>query len=321
VPSNESLPDVVRECSLESLEAPTALDEISGNVQGVTDISFPITESTILVWTYEDQEGNKSYQEQQIIIDDTEAPVLDVAELPDLNGECSVIIENIPTATDFCLGSISGVTDIDISQEVKTTQTIVWTFTDSSGNSITQTQKVNIQQDNGAVFDEPELVDIVADCSVIITNIPTASDFCQGQITATANIDINDVIRESTTIIWTYNAGSDNAISQTQEVIIQQNDGFALDEPELADIIAECGTIITSIPTASDFCQGQITAIADIDINEAIRESTTITWTYDTGTDNPLSQTQKVIITDNQEPTVNDEDFQVLTGEFNTRYT
>ena len=91
-----------------------------------------------------DNEGNISTQTQNVIIDDVSAPVTDVADLEDVTAECSVDSLTVPTATDNCSGTINGTTTTFFPITAQGTTVVTWSFTDSSGNTSTQTQNVII---------------------------------------------------------------------------------------------------------------------------------------------------------------------------------
>jgi hypothetical protein len=72
VADNASLGSQTFECSVGSesdLVAPTATDDCSGGVTGVvTGATFPIKQSTTITWTYTDNNGNSSTQDQNVVI-------------------------------------------------------------------------------------------------------------------------------------------------------------------------------------------------------------------------------------------------------------
>ena len=74
---------------------------------------------------------------------DTEVPLADLASLPSLTAQCELTALTPPTATDSCDGIITGLTTTTL--PIMTSTTITWTYTDSVGNSSTQTQDVLIQ--------------------------------------------------------------------------------------------------------------------------------------------------------------------------------
>ncbi|MBW4971978.1 hypothetical protein KZY98_16085, partial [Croceibacter atlanticus] len=75
---------------VDSIAAPTATDNCDGQVTGTTTTPFPITSSTIVTWTYTDANGNSSTQDQDVVINDTTAPVADNVPLPTVTEECQV---------------------------------------------------------------------------------------------------------------------------------------------------------------------------------------------------------------------------------------
>src|SRR2546427_5111231 len=81
------------------------------SVTGTT--SDPLTYNTqgthVIHWSYNDGHGNISTQNQNVIITDVTAPVPDVANLPDVTGECSATA-TVPTAMDNCIGPVTGTT-------------------------------------------------------------------------------------------------------------------------------------------------------------------------------------------------------------------
>ncbi|MBN2892900.1 MAG: gliding motility-associated C-terminal domain-containing protein [Bacteroidales bacterium] len=139
-----SLVDIIDECEVSSLIAPTATDNCAGIITGTTNISFPITISTTVIWTYEDENGNISTQNQNVIIDDVTAPVPDQSNLPDITEFCSVTISDIPSSTDNCEGNIDATTLNSLEYNTEGTYIITWTFVDNNGNSVSQNQTVII---------------------------------------------------------------------------------------------------------------------------------------------------------------------------------
>ena len=89
VPSAPSLPDV-RECFSVSPATPTATDNCSGAIDGVADVSFPITDAgtTLLTWTYEDEYANISTQKQNVTVKTVEVGVTkhDITLVADASG-------------------------------------------------------------------------------------------------------------------------------------------------------------------------------------------------------------------------------------------
>lgn len=75
VPTQAVLEDVVAQCEVVELVAPTSEDNCdAAEIQGTMSLEFPILESTMVTWEFEDSTGNISIQTQDIIIEDTQNP-------------------------------------------------------------------------------------------------------------------------------------------------------------------------------------------------------------------------------------------------------
>jgi len=68
VPEVSNLPDIVSECEINELEPPLATDNCSGIIVATTDTDFPINTpgTTIVTWTYKDDNGNTTIQNQNV---------------------------------------------------------------------------------------------------------------------------------------------------------------------------------------------------------------------------------------------------------------
>ncbi len=142
IPDLAVLPTITGECSA-TATAPTATSSCTGTAIGTTTTVFPITTqgTTIVTWTYNDGNGNISTQNQTIQLDDTLAPIADVTTLADAIGQSTVTV-TAPTATDACVGTITGTTTSPLTYATQGTFAIVWTYNDGNGNTTTQNQTV-----------------------------------------------------------------------------------------------------------------------------------------------------------------------------------
>lgn len=77
---------------------------------------------------------------------DVTAPVPDIANLPVINSNCSILASQIPvpTATDNCAGTITGTTTDPLDYTALGTYTIIWSYDDGHGNTTTQSQTINV---------------------------------------------------------------------------------------------------------------------------------------------------------------------------------
>lgn len=91
-----------------------------------------------------------------VVIDDIEKPVPDIATLPTINGDCHTTITVFPTATDICAGIITGTTTDPLSYNLPGTYTIKWNYNDGNGNSSFQNQTVTITSQPLPVANSPQ---------------------------------------------------------------------------------------------------------------------------------------------------------------------
>ncbi|PCJ28543.1 MAG: hypothetical protein COA97_00950 [Flavobacteriales bacterium] len=292
-----SLPDATGQCAV-TPTAPTATDNCAGSVTGTTTATLPITAqgTTTITWTYVDGNGNTSTQTQDVVITDITAPVTDVTTLTDATGQCSVASVTAPTATDNCVGSVTGTTTATFPITAQGTTTITWTYVDGNGNSSTQTQDVVITDATAPVADVTTLVDATGQCSVASVTAPTATDNCVGSVTGTTTATFPITAQGTTTITWTYIDGNGNSSTQTQDVVITDITAPVADVTTLLDSVSEC-EVTPMAPTATDNCVGVVTGTTSTTFPITASGTTTITWTYMDGNGNTSTQTQDVVIT------------------------
>ncbi len=217
---SSGLPVINTQCEVTNLTAPTATDNCGGTVLVSNDVVLPITTqgTTVITWTFEDENGNTSNQTQTVIIDDITAPVPDLMTLPDLISACDITSLTMPTATDNCAGLIEGTT-LNV-LPITSTSTIVWTYDDGNGNISTQNQQVIINDANPPIPDLPMLADLTAECEITDLVPPTATDDCNGFVTVTNDAILPITAQGTTVVTWTYTDNNLNSSTQTQNVIL-----------------------------------------------------------------------------------------------------
>lgn len=220
VADNATLADILEECSVNSLTAPTATDNCSGVITGTHNQSFPIMGSTTITWTFDDGNGNVSTQTQNVVLNDVTPPVPNVATLSDITSECEINALTAPSALDFCMGTTSG--SHNASFPITSSTTITWTYDDGNGNTSTQDQNVIINDVTAPVPDAGTLAEIVSYCAVQTVADPLATDNCNGTISGTTTTTFP--INATTTIVWTYDDGNGNTSTQNQTVTINAID-------------------------------------------------------------------------------------------------
>lgn len=86
----------------------------------------------------------------EVEVGDIISPIPSVATLPDLTANCSITVSQIPTALDGCDGILNATTADPLVYNVSGNYIVHWTYTDSSGNSIIQEQKITVTFESDA---------------------------------------------------------------------------------------------------------------------------------------------------------------------------
>ena len=236
----------------------------------------------------------------EVINTDIAAPVPDIATLTDVTAECS-ITPAAPTATDACVGAVTGSTTTTFPITAQGTTVVTWTYDDGNGNTSTQDQNVILTDVTAPLADATSLADATDECSVTLT-APTATDACQGAVTGTTSTIFPVSTQGTTVVTWIYDDGLGNTSTQDQNVIITDVTAPVPDAPSLADITSECEITSLTEPAATDNCSGTVTVTNDATLPISGQGTTLITWTYDDGNGNTSTQTQNVILTDVSAP-------------------
>ena len=250
-------------------------------------------------------------------LNDDTPPEPDAASLPNLKDECSIAAPTAPTASDNCDGEsvITGTTTTVFPVTTPGTTTVTWTFTDTAGNSSTQTQELIIEDISAPIADITNLPDLTDECSVSNPSPPTATDNCDGSITGTTTTTFPVTTPGTTVITWTYTDAAGNTSTQTQNVIINDATAPVADSASLPDITAECSITALNAPRATDNCDGTVLGTTTTDLPITTSGTTIITWTYRDAVGNSSTQTQRVIINDVTPPVVDAANLADLTSE------
>lgn len=127
----------------------TDVDNGSSDDIGITAISVSpntfncahVNTTQAVTLTVTDADGQTSTCTSNVTIKDVTPPVIPI--LADITGQCSVT-PVAPTTTDVCAGTITGTTTTTFPITNAGTTTIIWTFNDGNGQTVTANQKVII---------------------------------------------------------------------------------------------------------------------------------------------------------------------------------
>ncbi len=145
---------------------------------------------------------------------------------------------------------------------------------------------------------------ISGECSVTVSTVPTATDNCAGQITATTTDALTYTTQGTYTITWKYDDGHGNISTQQQTVEVKDVTAPVPNVAVLPTISGECSVTIATAPTATDNCAGQVTGTTTDALTYTTQGTYTINWKYDDGNGNTSTQQQTVEIKDLTAPVV-----------------
>jgi hypothetical protein len=114
---------------------------------------YPIGVTTVTLGVQDSKFGLSSCTGTVTVVDDV-APIPDIAELPELHGECGLTVTTVPTATDYCAGLITATTTSTLTFDAQGTYVITWRYADGSGNVSEQDQTVVIDDITAPVPDQ-----------------------------------------------------------------------------------------------------------------------------------------------------------------------
>src|SRR5260370_1075550 len=178
---------------------------------------FPVGTNTV-IWTATDSHGNSATCPQLVIVTDNQPPsitcpaLVTIVASPSLCGATNVAL-GTPTVSDNCDGGIS-ITNNAPAMFPVGTNTVIWTATDSHGNTATCPQLVIVTDNQPPSITCPALVTVVASPGLCgATNVtlsaPAISDNC-GAVTVTNNAPAMFPVGTNT-VIWTTSDSHSNA--------------------------------------------------------------------------------------------------------------
>ena len=233
-----------------------------------------------------------------------------------LPADVTVSCDSVPVAPVLTAQDICSAVTVDFNQTIQDgncagnyTIIRVWTATDASGNTITYTQTITVQDLTNPTFVEALPADVTVECSAVPTpEVLTAIDNC-GTATVTYNQVINQGICEGNyTIIrtWTATDLCNNETVHTQTITVQDTTDPTFDQTLPADVTIECSAVPTAETlTATDNC-----GLANVNFFETSVPGTcagaytiTRTWIAIDPCGNTTIHTQTITVQDTTDPT------------------
>jgi len=263
--------------------------------------------TTTVTWTAVDTSGNSISATQTITIVDTTAPELKVPK--DIVAEATDPVLNIiqiGSATAYDIINIESITDDSPDAFALGLTTITWTATDTSGNSVSATQTVTIQDTTSPLVTAP------ADITVEATS-PTDNIISIGAATATDIIGIQSITSDAplafplgdTIVTWTAIDTHGNSATITQKVTVVDTTAPSITVP--SDVVFEAlgptGNIIPIGDATADDIVG-VSLITNDSPSAYTLGETTVTWMAIDSAGNSVTATQKITVIDTTAPTI-----------------
>ena len=217
----------------------TATDLVDGSVTVTSDATatYPVGTHTI-TWTATDSSNNTGTATQTIIVSDGQGPTITAPDdiTVEATGPATAVTLGSATASDTVDGALTATPDQQGPFSVGV-HSIVWSVTDSAGNTATATQTVTIS-DSGAPEITVNAETLALNASGVLTPIPRTG------VTASDPVDTNPVVTVFTVVdgaetevptaglpsgrhqlLWkaTDSAGNTNSASQALEITPQVN--------------------------------------------------------------------------------------------------
>jgi len=138
-----------------------------------------------------------------------------------LNGSGSTDPDNDPLTYSWTWsgGSATGISPTVILPPGKTS--VALTVNDGDLSSSPDYVTITVADRTAPVPDMPNLSEISGACSVVITQFPTATDLCDGKISATTTSPREYTTQGTFVITWIYKDKAGNVATQTQAVKVQ----------------------------------------------------------------------------------------------------
>ncbi len=168
--------------------------------------------------------------------------------------------------------------------------------TDGNFNVDSCVAQVTVLDTLGPVPDVVSLSDVTAECQVTSLTGQSATDNCDGATNGTNDAIFPITAQGTTSVTWTYADSHGNTTIQTQNVVITDVTNPVPDVASLTDLSDNCEVVAPTSPTAMDNCTGALTGTPDVTFPISTLGTTVVTWTYDDGNGNTVTQTQNVII-------------------------
>ncbi len=187
-------------------------------------------------------------------------------------------------------------TSLTDGQTVYVTQTINNCESDAIAISIV------VEDVEAPLPDNPQLELYEAGCNFELSTLPrpTATDNCEGSITAVLHSLSFPPGDETILVTWRYSDASGNFIDQLQLISTADSEAPVPALASLPELTAQCEVVSLIPPIATDNCDnGNIEGTTTTSV--PVTETTTIEWVFEDSAGNSITQSQTIVIDEDTE--------------------
>ena len=222
IPTLSTLPTITGDCNIQITTIPTATDACAGAIIATTarPLSYSLPGTYTIVWKYEDGNGNSVTQNQTVII--SSQPIPSATSPQTFCIQQNIILNSIAIAGQN-IKWYDALTNGNLLSTTSLLQNGITYYASQTINGCESERigvKVIVEDKQAPIPNLPTLPTITGDCQTQITTIPTATDACAGAITATTASPLSYSLPGTYTIVWNYDDGNGNSITQNQTVSI-----------------------------------------------------------------------------------------------------
>lgn len=298
VPDIASLPTVTGECSV-NLTAPTATDNCAGTLTGTTaNMVIEGAGTHTVVWTYTDNAGNITQQNQTVVVTDTSAPVVTLTGASSVTVECHTSYTDAgATASDNCSPPPTPTASSNVDVNTPGTYQVTWSATDAGGNIASATRTVVVVDTTAPVITLNGPSSVTVECHTSFTD-PGASavDSCDTSVPVNIAGTVNANAVGSYTLNYSAVDDSGNAattLTRTVNVVDTTAPAVTLNGAAVMTVIL--GSSFTDPgATASDSCTGALAVTVSGTVNTNAIGSYTLTYSATDASSNTGTATRTV---------------------------
>ena len=268
---------------------------------------FPLGE-TIVTWAVSDIAGNSVSGTQLVTVVDTTSP--EIIAPSDIKLEAVDLTENYIELVD---GRVFDTVEIK-SVENNSPETfplgetiVTWTATDTSGNSVSDTQTITIEDTTQPVITGPDNITLeIIDSSGMVVDVGQASALDQVDTNPEITNDAPELFQLGDTIVtWTATDSSGNSSLFFQTITVVDTEEPELIPPE--NIIQEAENPLNNFVILGIVETSDIVGVSSITNNAPETfplGETIVTWTASDNAGNSVSGTQLVTVVDTTSPSI-----------------